>query len=101
MDSCVACGAELPAEGASAFHAGEVEAAPVPVEERDRRPGRVERDAPPYLQAGGVLEPFAMRALGQVREDDELIRRALDRLLAQVPVRLHVEEHCEQRELQP
>jgi hypothetical protein len=45
---------------------------------RDRR--RVEEDAPPLLQAGTYIEPFALRALGIVREDEALIGRANDRL---------------------
>jgi hypothetical protein len=40
---------------------------------------RVEEEAPPYLVRGTYLEPFALRALGQVRDDDELIRQALAR----------------------
>ena len=31
------------------------------------------------MRPGMYLEPFALRALGIVREDDELITRALDR----------------------
>lgn len=45
---------------------------------RDRR--RVEEDAPPLLQAGTYIEPFALRALGIVREDETLVARASDRL---------------------
>ncbi|MEO8291014.1 MAG: adenylate/guanylate cyclase domain-containing protein [Gaiellaceae bacterium] len=47
---------------------------------RDRR--RVEEDAPPLLQAGGYIEPFALRALGIVREDETLVGQASDRLRA-------------------
>jgi class 3 adenylate cyclase len=36
----------------------------------------VERDAPPLLQPGTYLEPFALRALGAVREDELLIEQA-------------------------
>jgi tetratricopeptide (TPR) repeat protein len=39
----------------------------------------VERDAPPLLRPGTYLEPFALRALGIVREDTELIERAIER----------------------
>jgi hypothetical protein len=39
----------------------------------------VERDAPPLLRPGTYLEPFALRALGAVREDELLIGRAADR----------------------
>jgi class 3 adenylate cyclase len=45
---------------------------------RDRR--RVEEDAPPLLQAGTYIEPFALRALGVVREDETLVGQASDRL---------------------
>lgn len=43
---------------------------------RDRR--RVEKDAPPLVQAGTYLKPFALRALGIVREDETLVGQALD-----------------------
>jgi hypothetical protein len=36
----------------------------------------VEAEAPPYLVPGTYLEPFALRALGLVREDDRLLDRA-------------------------
>jgi len=39
----------------------------------------VEREAEPFLQPNTYLEPFALRALGRVREDGELISQALDR----------------------
>lgn len=42
----------------------------------------VERDAPPFLRPGIYLEPFAMRALGVVREDEALIEQAVDRFEA-------------------
>jgi len=45
---------------------------------RDRR--RVEEDAPPLVQAGTYIEPFALRALGIVREDETLVGQANDRL---------------------
>ena len=38
----------------------------------------VERDAPPLLKPGTYLEPFALRALGAVREDGSLIEQAAD-----------------------
>jgi class 3 adenylate cyclase len=38
----------------------------------------VERDASPLLQPGTYLEPFALRALGAVREDELLIEQAAD-----------------------
>jgi len=37
---------------------------------------RVEREAAPALRPGTYLEPFALRALGLVREDDELVAQA-------------------------
>jgi class 3 adenylate cyclase len=40
---------------------------------------RVESEAPPLLQSGTYLEPFALRALGRVREDADLIERAAER----------------------
>lgn len=45
---------------------------------RDRR--RVEEDAPSLVQAGTYIEPFALRALGIVREDETLVGQANDRL---------------------
>jgi class 3 adenylate cyclase len=51
----------------------------------------VERDAPPLLQPGTYLEPFALRALGTVREDDLLIEQAVDRFAA-----MGLEWHAEQ-----
>ena len=47
---------------------------------RSRR--RVEEEAPLYLQPGTIVEPFALRALGAVREDEELLGRALERFEA-------------------
>jgi hypothetical protein len=40
---------------------------------------RVEEEAEPLLQPNTYLEPFALRALGLVREDDELIVQAIHR----------------------
>ena len=53
--------------------------------------GLVERDAPPLLQPGTYLEPFALRALGVVREDEALIEQAADRFDA-----IGLEWHAEQ-----
>jgi hypothetical protein len=47
---------------------------------RDRE--RVEEEAPPLLRPHTYLEAFALRALGVVREDDELIRQAIERFRA-------------------
>jgi hypothetical protein len=43
---------------------------------------RIEQDAPRFLRRDTYLEPFALRALGIVREDEELIRQALERFEA-------------------
>ena len=43
---------------------------------------RVEKEAPRHLQQGTYLEPFALRALGIVREDEQLIEQALERFRA-------------------
>ena len=42
----------------------------------------VEREAAPFLRPGTLPEPFALRALGRVREDEELLRQALERFEA-------------------
>ena len=47
---------------------------------RDRE--RTEEQAQPFLRPGTYLEPFALRALGLVREDEELIEEALQRFAA-------------------
>ncbi len=47
---------------------------------RDRE--RAEREASSHLQPGRYLEPFALRTLGIVREDEELVERALVRFRA-------------------
>jgi len=47
---------------------------------RDR--DRVEEEAPALLRPHTYLEPFALRALGLVRDDDELIRQSIDRFEA-------------------
>jgi hypothetical protein len=41
--------------------------------------GRIESDAPALMQPGTYLEPFALRALGLVREDRALIEDAARR----------------------
>jgi class 3 adenylate cyclase len=51
----------------------------------------VERDAPTLLRAGTYLEPFALRALGAVREDEVLVKQAVDRFDA-----MGLEWHAEQ-----
>jgi hypothetical protein len=51
----------------------------------------VERDATPLLRPGIYLEPFALRALGAVREDELLIEQAADRFAA-----MGLEWHAEQ-----
>jgi class 3 adenylate cyclase/tetratricopeptide (TPR) repeat protein len=56
---------------------------------RDRR--RVEEDAPPLIQAGTYIEPFALRALGLVRADEALVDEARERLRA-----MGLEWHAEQ-----
>jgi len=56
---------------------------------RDRQ--CVEAEAGILLQPGTYLEPFALRALGIVREDDELLRRAHERFEA-----MRLEWHAEQ-----
>ena len=37
---------------------------------------RVEADAPEWIARGGYTRPFALRALGLVREDDALVEQA-------------------------
>jgi hypothetical protein len=39
----------------------------------------IEREAPPYVSAGTYVEPFALRALGIVRHDEALLRKAGER----------------------
>ncbi len=46
----------------------------------DRR--TVEEEAPEFLRPNTLLEAFALRALGLVRQDEELLRRALERFEA-------------------
>jgi len=40
---------------------------------------RIEAEAPPLLQPGTMVEPFALRALGIARNDDALVDRADER----------------------
>ncbi|MGH3016759.1 MAG: hypothetical protein ACRDLU_00105 [Gaiellaceae bacterium] len=47
----------------------------------DRRQ-EIEREAPRLIQPETYVEPFALRALGFAREDDELLRQAIDRFEA-------------------
>jgi hypothetical protein len=56
---------------------------------RDRE--HVEEVAPRFLQRGTYLEPFALRSLGIVREDESLIRQSLERFEA-----LKLDWHAEQ-----
>jgi tetratricopeptide (TPR) repeat protein len=44
---------------------------------RDRK--GVEAEAPEFLQPGTYVEPFALRALGVVREDEKLLQQACER----------------------
>ena len=46
------------------------------------RVDEVEESAPRLLQPGTYVEPFALRALGRVRGDPELVARAIDRFEA-------------------
>lgn len=55
---------------------------------------RVEAEAVPELRLGTYLEPFALRALGRVREDGELVHQALARFEA-----LGLDWHAEQTRL--
>ena len=43
------------------------------------RHDRIESEAPELAQAGTTVEPFALRALGVARGDDELLARADER----------------------
>jgi hypothetical protein len=42
----------------------------------------VEREAPGLLQAGTIVEPFALRALGAAHRDDDLLAKADERFAA-------------------
>jgi hypothetical protein len=44
--------------------------------------GAIEREAPLFAQPGMYTEPFALRALGAARGDDELLGRAHERFAA-------------------
>ena len=48
----------------------------------------IERDAPELVQPGTTVEPFALRALGVARRDDELLARA-DELFAALGLEWH------------
>jgi len=50
---------------------------------------QLEREAPLLLRPGTYIEPFALRALGIVREDEDLIRRAVERFEA-----MHLDWHA-------
>ena len=52
------------------------------------RHDRIEAEAPELAQAGTTVEPFALRALGVARNDDELLARA-DALLAALGLEWH------------
>jgi tetratricopeptide (TPR) repeat protein len=47
-----------------------------------REHGRIEEEAPSLNKSGTVIEPFALRALGAARRDDELLARAQERFEA-------------------
>jgi class 3 adenylate cyclase/tetratricopeptide (TPR) repeat protein len=55
------------------------------------RPADVETEVAAHGKRGTILEPFAWRALGIVREDETLIERALERFAA-----MHLDWHAEQ-----
>ena len=46
------------------------------------RHDRIEAEAPELTQDGTTVEPFALRALGVARNDDELLARADERFAA-------------------
>ena len=46
------------------------------------RHDRIESEAPDLIQADTPVEPFALRALGAARRDDELLARADERFVA-------------------
>jgi tetratricopeptide (TPR) repeat protein len=52
---------------------------------------RIEREAPALARSRTYLEPFALRALGRVREDEQLLEQALDRFK-----KLGLDWHAEQ-----
>jgi hypothetical protein len=49
---------------------------------------RIEDEAPELAQPGTTVEPFALRALGVARNDDELLARA-DRRFAELGLEWH------------
>jgi hypothetical protein len=56
---------------------------------RDRE--RVESEAPEFLMRGTYLEPFALRALGIVRADEQLVAQADEAFRA-----MHLDGHADQ-----
>jgi hypothetical protein len=52
---------------------------------------RVEEESRHFLKPGSYFEPFVLRALGEVREDEALIRQALERFET-----MHLDWHAEQ-----
>ena len=56
-----------------------------------RESARLEEEAPPLLRPSTYLEPFALRALGIVREDPKLVEQALARFAA-MGLEWHAEE---------
>jgi hypothetical protein len=75
----VACAAGRGSALASAHHDLPATAARLDALAALKRRSLVERDAPPLLRPDTYLEPFALRALGAVREDELLIKQAIDR----------------------
>jgi hypothetical protein len=67
--------AELPLERSFVWGPG-VFAARLDVLVALRRYDSIEHEAPSLLQAGTLVEPFALRALGAARGDDELLGQA-------------------------
>jgi hypothetical protein len=59
---------------------------------RDRK--RLDEEAPVHVRPGTYLEPFALRALGQAREDEKLIQQALASFRA-LGLEWHVSETAE------
>jgi hypothetical protein len=72
---------ELPVERAFVWGAGAI-AARIDALVAFGRHELVEREAPTFLQPGNFLEPFALRALGAARRDDDLLGQADERFRA-------------------
>ena len=72
---------ELPVERAFVWGAGAI-AARIDALVAFGRHELVEREAPTFLQPGIFLEPFALRALGAARRDDDLLAQADERFRA-------------------